>query len=61
LQPGYDTHYFQLFPRSQLLLEFFSAVEAFLDDLATAKIDDCVTALAFSGFGLMRAEEHLGR
>jgi uncharacterized protein (DUF1501 family) len=50
-QGGYDTHYSQLFTHSQLLFEFSSAVKAFLDDLAAAKLADRVTVLAFSEFG----------
>jgi uncharacterized protein (DUF1501 family) len=50
-QGGYDTHYSQLFTHSQLLFEFSSAVKAFLDDMAAAKLADRVTVLAFSEFG----------
>jgi uncharacterized protein (DUF1501 family) len=50
-QGGYDTHYSQLFTHSQLLFEFSSAVKAFLDDMAAAKLSDRVTVLAFSEFG----------
>jgi uncharacterized protein (DUF1501 family) len=50
-QGSYDTHYSQLFTHSQLLFEFSSAVKAFLDDMAAAKLSDRVTVLAFSEFG----------
>jgi uncharacterized protein (DUF1501 family) len=50
-QGSYDTHNSQIFTHSQLLLEFSSAVKAFLDDLAAAKLGDRVIVLAFSEFG----------
>ncbi len=51
IQGGYDTHTSQLRGHSNLLLEFSSAVKAFLDDMAAAKLADRVTVLAFSEFG----------
>jgi uncharacterized protein (DUF1501 family) len=51
LQPGYDTHYAQLFTHSNLLLELSGALKAFLDDLAAAKLADRVVVLLFSEFG----------
>jgi uncharacterized protein (DUF1501 family) len=50
-QGGYDTHYAQLSTHSQLLFEFSSAVKAFLDDMAAAKLAERITILAFSEFG----------
>jgi uncharacterized protein (DUF1501 family) len=50
-QGGYDTHYSQLSTHANLLFEFSSAVKAFLDDLAAAKLAERVTVLAFSEFG----------
>jgi uncharacterized protein (DUF1501 family) len=50
-QSGYDTHSAQLGPHGQLLGELAGAVQAFLDDLAAAKLADRVALLAFSEFG----------
>jgi uncharacterized protein (DUF1501 family) len=50
-QGGYDTHGAQLAAHAALLGEFAGAVRAFLDDLATAKLAERVTVLAFSEFG----------
>jgi uncharacterized protein (DUF1501 family) len=50
-QGSYDTHASQLPTHSQLLFDFSSAVKAFLDDLAAARLADRVIVLAFSEFG----------
>jgi uncharacterized protein (DUF1501 family) len=50
-QGGYDTHGGQLAAHAALLGEFAAAVRAFLDDLATGKLAERVTVLAFSEFG----------
>jgi uncharacterized protein (DUF1501 family) len=50
-QGGYDTHGAQLGAHAALLGEFAGAVRAFLDDLATGKLAERVTLLAFSEFG----------
>jgi tetratricopeptide (TPR) repeat protein len=44
-------HRLQLPSHSQLLFDFSSAVKAFLDDLAAARLADRVSVLAFSEFG----------
>jgi uncharacterized protein (DUF1501 family) len=51
LQGGYDTHSAQLQTHSQLLFELATALKAFLDDLAAAKLADRVAVLMFSEFG----------
>ena len=51
LQGGYDTHSAQLQTHSQLLFELATALKAFLDDLAAAKLSDRVAVLMFSEFG----------
>jgi uncharacterized protein (DUF1501 family) len=51
VQASYDTHAAQLFTHSNLLFELSSALQAFLDDLATAKLADRVVVLLFSEFG----------
>jgi uncharacterized protein (DUF1501 family) len=51
LQPGYDTHASQLFGHANLLFELSTALKAFLDDLAAAKLADRVVVLVFSEFG----------
>jgi uncharacterized protein (DUF1501 family) len=51
LQPGYDTHSFQLADHAALLAEFGGALRAFLDDLAASHLADRVSVLAFSEFG----------
>jgi uncharacterized protein (DUF1501 family) len=50
-QGGYDTHAAQLFTHANLLRELGSAVRAFLDDLAAARLADRVAVLVFSEFG----------
>jgi uncharacterized protein (DUF1501 family) len=50
-QTGYDTHAGQLGTHTGLLRELGGAMQAFLDDLATAKLADRVTVLCFSEFG----------
>jgi uncharacterized protein (DUF1501 family) len=50
-QGGYDTHSSQVFQHSNLLWTLSSAVRAFLDDLASAKLADRVAILIFSEFG----------
>ncbi len=55
-QSGYDTHSAQLQTHSQLLFELSSALKAFLDDLASAKLADRVAVLMFSEFGRTVAE-----
>jgi uncharacterized protein (DUF1501 family) len=50
-QGGYDTHSFQLFAHSSLLLELGGALQAFLDDMATSRLADRVAVLLFSEFG----------
>src|SRR5262249_61152676 len=55
-QTGYDTHYAQLFTHFNLLAELAGALRAFLDDLASARLADRVTVLAFSEFGRRVAE-----
>ncbi len=56
MQSGYDTHSAQLQTHSQLLFELSSALKAFLDDLAGAKLADRVAVLMFSEFGRTVAE-----
>jgi uncharacterized protein (DUF1501 family) len=51
LQGGYDTHAAQLFTHARLLNEFSSSLNAFLDDLKHASLDERVVVLAFSEFG----------
>jgi uncharacterized protein (DUF1501 family) len=55
-QPGYDTHNAQTGTHFNLLAELSGALRAFLDDLASAKLADRVTVLAFSEFGRRVAE-----
>jgi uncharacterized protein (DUF1501 family) len=50
-QSGYDTHSTQLGTHAALLGELAGAVQAFLDDLAAAKLADRVVLLTFSEFG----------
>jgi uncharacterized protein (DUF1501 family) len=50
-QSGYDTHSAQLGTHSSLLSELAGAMQAFLDDLAAAKLADRVVVLTFSEFG----------
>ena len=57
IQSGYDSHAVQLPTQAQLLREFAGAVQAFLDDLAAAKLADRVVLMAFSEFG-RRPEEN---
>src|SRR5262245_27788332 len=57
LQPGYDTHNFQLGRHAELLAELTGALRAFHDDLARSKLDDRVAVLCFSEFG-RRVEEN---
>jgi uncharacterized protein (DUF1501 family) len=60
LQPGYDTHSAQLFTHSTLLAELSGALQAFLDDLAAAKLADRVVVLLFSEFGRTARENGSG-
>ena len=50
-QSGYDTHSAQLGTHFGLLSELAGAMQAFLDDLAAAKLADRVLLLTFSEFG----------
>jgi uncharacterized protein (DUF1501 family) len=50
-QSGYDTHSAQLGTHAGLLSELAGAMQAFLDDLKTAKLADRVLVLTFSEFG----------
>jgi len=50
-QSGYDTHSAQLGTHAALLGELAGAMQAFLDDLAAAKLADRVVLLTFSEFG----------
>jgi uncharacterized protein (DUF1501 family) len=50
-QSGYDTHSAQLGTHAALLGELAGAVQAFLDDLAAAKLADRVVVMTFSEFG----------
>ncbi len=56
VQPGYDTHAGQLETHGRLLQILSSALKAFFDDLAAAKLADRVLVLAFSEFGRRVAE-----
>ena len=56
-QSGYDTHAAQNFQHAQLLREFAGALQAFLNDLKAARLDERVVVLAFSEFG-RRVEEN---
>jgi uncharacterized protein (DUF1501 family) len=60
LQPGYDTHSGQLATHSQLLFELSGALQAFLDDLAAARLADRVAVLLFSEFGRTVSENGSG-
>jgi uncharacterized protein (DUF1501 family) len=60
LQSGYDTHSAQLFTHSNLLFDLSGALQAFLDDLATAKLADRVVVLLFSEFGRTVSENGSG-
>jgi uncharacterized protein (DUF1501 family) len=53
----YDTHSAQLVHHADLLGELSGALQAFLDDLAAAKVADRVAVLCFSEFG-RRAQEN---
>src|SRR5262249_8892042 len=50
-QSGYDTHSTQLGTHAALLGELGGAMQAFLDDLAAAKLADRVVLMTFSEFG----------
>jgi uncharacterized protein (DUF1501 family) len=50
-QSGYDTHSAQANQHGRLLGEFSAALEAFLNDLHQARLDDRVVIMAFSEFG----------
>jgi uncharacterized protein (DUF1501 family) len=50
-QSGYDTHSAQLGTHANLLGELAGAMQAFLDDMAAAKLADRVVLLTFSEFG----------
>ena len=56
VQGGYDTHAGQSNTHYSLLFELGGAVNAFLDDLAAAKLADRVVVLGFSEFGRRVAE-----
>ncbi|HSG73053.1 MAG TPA: DUF1501 domain-containing protein [Planctomycetaceae bacterium] len=56
-QSGYDTHIDQYNDHFQLLGQFSSSLNAFLNDLKEAKLDDRVLVLVFSEFG-RRVEEN---
>ena len=56
VQAGYDTHAIQPAQHARLLEELSTALEAFLDDLALAKLADRVAVLCFSEFGRRVAE-----
>lgn len=56
VQTGYDTHAGQLPAHATLLESLSTALLAFLDDLATAKLADRVLVLCFSEFGRRVAE-----
>jgi uncharacterized protein (DUF1501 family) len=60
LQSGYDTHSAQLFAHSDLLLDLSTALKAFLDDLAAARLADRVVVLLFSEFGRTVSENGSG-
>ncbi|MGD9856448.1 MAG: DUF1501 domain-containing protein [Planctomycetaceae bacterium] len=51
MQDGYDTHSTQLNQHARLLRELSQALRAFLDDLASAGLEDRVLVLCFSEFG----------
>jgi uncharacterized protein (DUF1501 family) len=53
---GFDTHSHQLQAHAQLLSQFASALRAFLDDLAAARLEERVVVMAFSEFGRRVAE-----
>jgi uncharacterized protein (DUF1501 family) len=55
-QTGYDTHSSQLGAHASLLSELFTALRAFLDELAESKLADRVLVLCFSEFGRRVAE-----
>jgi uncharacterized protein (DUF1501 family) len=55
-QAWYDTHASQLPEHARLLGEFSSALRAFLDDLAAARLAERVAVLVFSEFGRRVAE-----
>jgi uncharacterized protein (DUF1501 family) len=50
-QSGYDTHSAQAEQHGRLLGGFSAAIEAFLNDLRQARLDDRVVVMAFSEFG----------
>jgi uncharacterized protein (DUF1501 family) len=50
-QSGYDTHSAQAWTHRELLNAFSRGLEAFLNDLRDAKLEDRVTVMAFSEFG----------
>jgi uncharacterized protein (DUF1501 family) len=50
-QSGYDTHAGQIGTHAGLLRELSDALQAFLDDLKTAKVAERVVVLTFSEFG----------
>ncbi len=56
VQAGYDTHAIQPAQHARLLEELSTALGAFLDDLALAKLADRVAVLCFSEFGRRVAE-----
>ena len=60
VQSGYDTHAQQLPVHANLLSEWGGAVQAFLDDLAAARLADRVAVLAFSEFGRQVRENASG-
>jgi uncharacterized protein (DUF1501 family) len=51
MQGGYDTHSAQLGLHARLLRELSQALQAFLDDLAAARLEERVLVLCFSEFG----------
>ncbi|MFV2067253.1 MAG: DUF1501 domain-containing protein [Pirellulales bacterium] len=51
VQRGYDTHSTQLPVHSRLLRELAGALQAFLDDLRTAGLEERVLVMCFSEFG----------
>ena len=51
MQDGYDTHSTQLGQHARLLRELSLSLQAFLDDLATAGLEERVLVLCFSEFG----------
>jgi uncharacterized protein (DUF1501 family) len=55
-QPGYDTHYTQLPSHARLLTDLGGAMQAFLDDLASAGLAERVAVMVFSEFGRRVAE-----